>query len=71
MIIALQALHALKAALPESGWLADPAAAGERITDVKTALRHALGPQLGRALGWQVLPGTLAIVDETPIWHLP
>jgi hypothetical protein len=48
------ALHGLRAALPDAAWLADPATAREGITDMKMALRHALAPQLGRALGWQV-----------------
>jgi hypothetical protein len=48
------ALHALRAAFPDAGWLADLASVSERIIDVKSALRQALAPQLGRALGWQV-----------------
>ena len=48
------ALHALRAAFPDAAWLADLATVSERIIDVKSALRQALAPQLGRALGWQV-----------------
>jgi hypothetical protein len=48
------ALHSLRAAFPDAAWLADASSAGEGIADVKTALRQALAPQLGRALGWQV-----------------
>jgi hypothetical protein len=48
------ALHALRAAFPDADWLADLMSVSERIVDVKSALRQALAPQLGRALGWQV-----------------
>ena len=48
------ALHALAAECPGAAWLGDVAAANAKLLDVKGALRHALSPQLGRALGWQV-----------------
>ncbi len=50
----LAVLHALKEALPGTCWLENVAAVNERLPDIKGALRHALGAQLGRALGWQV-----------------
>lgn len=55
------ALLALQAAFPDAAWLASVAAANEKLLDVKGALKHALAPQLGRSLGWQVRSPSLFV----------